>query len=99
MIVWEGLKGLGDYYGVVLYFYFDEIWVVYLFLVVFMICVVILGECIWWGNCVWCLFGVMYFVGGIFVFIIRIGVIGDNVMIRVEDGKFLDKSYVIYFLF
>jgi hypothetical protein len=39
----------------------------------------------------------MHLVGGTSAFTTRIGAIGDNVTIRVEDGKLLDKSYVIHF--
>ncbi|KAF4949267.1 hypothetical protein FGADI_9038 [Fusarium gaditjirri] len=93
----QGLQTLADYHGAVLHPNSDEVWVAHPFSAAPTTCIVSAGERKWWGNCAWCSLGVMHLVGRTATLTTRLGAIGDEVTIRIEDGKLLDKDFVIHF--
>ncbi|KAL7758331.1 hypothetical protein ACKLNR_012858 [Fusarium oxysporum f. sp. zingiberi] len=93
----QGLQSLADYHGVVLHPNSDEVWVAHPFSAAPTTCIVSSGERKWWGNCAWCSLGVMQLAGRTATLTTRLGAIGDEVTIRIEDGKLLDKDFVIHF--
>ncbi|RSL74578.1 hypothetical protein CEP53_000209 [Fusarium sp. AF-6] len=93
----QGLQALGEYHGVVLHPHSDEVWVAHPFSAVPTTCIVSSGERKWWGNCAWRSLGVMHLAGGTATLKTRLGAIGDEVTLTVQDGKLLDKDYVIQF--
>jgi hypothetical protein len=93
----KGLQALADYHGVVLHPHSDEVWVAHPFSAAPTTCVVSSGERKWWGNCAWCSLGVMHLAGPNATLKTRLGAIGDEVSITVENGELVDKDYVIHF--
>lgn len=93
----KGLQTLTEYHGVVLHPNSDEVWVAHPFSVAPTTCVVSSGKRKWWGNCAWCSLGVMHLAGQTATLKTRLGAIGDEVSITVENGELLDKNYVIHF--
>ncbi|KAJ5366653.1 transmembrane protein [Penicillium brevicompactum] len=93
----KGLQTLTEYHGVVLHPNSDEVWVAHPFSAAPTTCVVSSGKRKWWGNCAWCSLGVMHLAGQTATLKTRLGAIGDEVSITVENGELLDKDYVIHF--
>ncbi|GAW20931.1 hypothetical protein ANO14919_104440 [Xylariales sp. No.14919] len=93
----QGLQALAEYHGVVLHPNSDKIWVAHPFSAAPTTCVVSSGERTWWGNCAWCSLGVMKLAGRTSTLKTKIGAIGDEVSVTVENGELLDKDFVIHF--
>lgn len=93
----KGLRALAEYHGAVLHPNSDEIWVAHPFSAAPTTCVVKSGSCTWWGNCAWCSLGLAHLVGGTATIETRIGAIGDYATIRIENGKLIDKDFVVHF--
>ncbi len=93
----KGLRSLAEYHGAVLHPNSDEIWVAHPFSAAPTTCVVKSGSCTWWGNCAWCSLGLAHLAGGTATIETRIGAIGDYATIRIENGKLIDKDFVVHF--
>lgn len=93
----EGLRALADYHGVVLHPNSDEVWVAHPFSAAPTTCVVRSGQCTWWGNCAWCSLGLAHLAGGTATIETRLGALDELVTVRIENGKILDKDFVVHF--
>lgn len=93
----QALKALADYHGVVLHPHSDEIWIAHPFSAAPTTCIVSCGKRTWWGNCAWCSLGVMGLLGRTSTLKTKVGAIGDEISITIENGELLDKDYVIHF--
>lgn len=93
----HGLRVLADNHGVVLHSTSNEIWVTHPFSAAPTTCVVKSGSRKWWGNCAWCSLGVAQLAGGTATIETRIGAIDDPITIRIENGKLIDRDFVVHF--
>jgi hypothetical protein len=93
----RGLRVLAANHGVVLHPTSDEIWVAHPFSAAPTTCVVTSGARKWWGNCAWCSFGVAQLAGGTATLETKIGAIGDNVTVSIENGKPINTDLVVHF--
>lgn len=93
----QALRTLAGNHGVVLHPHTDEVWIAHPFSAAPTTCVVTSGNRKWWGNCAWCSLGLAHLVGGSATIETRLGAIDDHAVIRIADGKLLDKDYVVHF--
>lgn len=93
----RALRTLADNHGVVLHPNTDEVWIAHPFSAAPTTCVVKSGTRTWWGNCIWCSLGVAHLAGGSATIETRLGAIGEHAAIRIENGKLLDRDYVVHF--
>ncbi|MFL9898015.1 alkylmercury lyase family protein [Paraburkholderia fungorum] len=93
----KGLRALAQNHGVVLHSYSDDIWVAHPFSAAPTTCVVKSGNRKWWGNCAWCSLGLAHLAGGSATIETRLGAINDHAAIRIENGRLLDKDFVVHF--
>ena len=91
------LRALAEYHGVVIHPKTDEIWAAHPFSAAPTTCVVKSGTRTWWGNCIWCSLGLVHLAGGSATIETRVGAIEDPVTIRIENGKLVDKDFVVHF--
>ncbi|KAK1834545.1 alkylmercury lyase domain protein [Podospora conica] len=99
-----GLRALADLHGVVLHPNSDEIWVAHPYSAAPTTCIVSTnghGGRRWWANCVWCGFGILHAAiepgAGSGKLEARIGGIGDNVTLTVENGRLVEEDFVVHF--
>lgn len=91
------LRALADDHGVVLHPHSDEVWIAHPFSAAPTTCVVAAGARTWWGNCIWCSLGLAHLAGGSATIETRLGAIDEPAVIRIDDGKLLDRDYVVHF--
>ena len=93
----KALHVLADYHGVVLHPNSSKIWVIHPFSLAPTNFLLRSGSGEWWGNCAWCSLGVAALLKRNLTITTTLGADSKQVTIHIENGKLLERNYVVHF--